>query len=127
MKLLLDTHTFLWWDNAPDRLSATALSALRDPANDLYLSAASAWEILIKSHLGKLTCRLPIADMIANQQSNGVKVLPVDIHHVLGIDGLPPIHKDPFDRLLAAQANVEGATFVTADPIFAQYPVRTLW
>jgi PIN domain nuclease of toxin-antitoxin system len=127
MKLLLDTHAFLWWDNAPDRLSATALSALRDPANDLYLSAASAWEILIKSRLGKLTLRLPIADMIANQQSNGVKVLPVDIHHVLGIDGLPPIHKDPFDRLLAAQANVEGATFVTADPIFTQYPVRTLW
>jgi PIN domain nuclease of toxin-antitoxin system len=127
MKLLLDTHTFLWWDNAPDRLSAGASAALSDPANDVCLSVASAWEILIKARLGKLTLRIPLADMVAQQQTNGLKVLPVDMRHVLAIEALPPIHKDPFDRLLVAQANVEDATFVSVDPIFAQYPVRTLW
>lgn len=127
MKLLLDTHTFIWWDSDPAQLSQLALAALRDPANTVWFSTASVWEMVIKSQLGKLTLRLPLSQIVAQQQTNGLQVLPVTLAHTLAVEGLPLVHKDPFDRLLAAQANVEGAEFVTADPIFAQYPVRVLW
>ena len=127
MKLLLDTHTFIWWDSDPARLSSVALAALRDPANRVWLSVVSVWEILIKAQLGKLSVRLPLPDIVAQQQANGLQVLPVTLPHSLALDGLPPIHKDPFDRLLIAQAVVEGAELVSADRVFSQYPVRLLW
>jgi PIN domain nuclease of toxin-antitoxin system len=85
------------------------------------------WEIVIKSHRGKLTLRQPLADIEAEQQANGLQVLSATLLHSLAVEGLPPIHKDPFDRLLAAQAIVEGAELVSADPIFSRYPVRLLW
>jgi PIN domain nuclease of toxin-antitoxin system len=81
----------------------------------------------IKMQLGKISFRKPLDQTIANQQSNGVNVLPVVIDHVLGLRNLPTIHRDPFDRLLAAQAIHEGAQLITADPVFKQYPVRLLW
>ncbi len=127
MRLLLDTHTLIGWDSDPGQLSAAALTALRDPANEVWLSAVSVWEMVIKAQLGKLSLRLPLADIVAQQQTNGLLVLPVRLPHVLGVEGLPPVHKDPFDRLLVAQANVEGAELVSADPVFAHYPVRVLW
>jgi len=127
MRLLLDTHTFIWWDSDPGRLSGLALSALRDPANAVWLSVGSVWEMVIKAQLGKLALRLPLADIVAQQQANGLQILPIALAHVLAIEGLPPVHKDPFDRLLIAQAIVEGAELVSADPVFAQYPVRLLW
>jgi PIN domain nuclease of toxin-antitoxin system len=127
MRLLLDTHTFVWWDSDPARLSAVALAALRDPANTVWLSVVSVWEILIKAQLGKLSVRLPLPDIVAQQQANGLQVLPVTLPHSLTLEGLPPIHKDPFDRLLIAQAIVEGAQLVSADHVFVQYPVRLLW
>jgi PIN domain nuclease of toxin-antitoxin system len=127
MKLLLDTHVFIWWDSDPAQLSQPALTALRDPANTIAFSVVSVWEMAIKRQLGKLILRLPLSQIVAHQQANGLQVLPVTLTHTLAVEGLPPVHKDPFDRLLAAQANVEGVDFVTADPIFAQYPVRVLW
>jgi PIN domain nuclease of toxin-antitoxin system len=127
MKLLLDTHTFIWWDSDPARLSAPALAALRDPTNTLWLSVVSIWEIVIKAQLGKLAVRLPLPDVVAQQQANGTQVLPVTLAHSLAIEGLPSIHKDPFDRLLVAQAIVEGAELVSADPVLSRYPVRLLW
>jgi PIN domain nuclease of toxin-antitoxin system len=127
MKLLLDTHAFIWWDSDPAQLSAPALAALRDPANEVWLSVASVWEMVIKAQLGKLTLRLPLADLVRQQQANGLQVLPVTLAHVLAVEGLPPIHKDPFDRILIAQANVEGAELVSADQLVRQYPVRVLW
>jgi len=127
MNLLLDTHTFMWWDSNPAKLSPRALIAIRDPANTKWFSVVSIWEIVIKSQLGKLALHLPLPQIIAQQQASGLQVLAVSLAHVLAVEGLPPIHKDPFDRLLAAQANVEAAEFVTADPIFARYPVRLLW
>jgi PIN domain nuclease of toxin-antitoxin system len=127
MKLLLDTHVFIWWDSDPAQLSQPALTALRDPANTIAFSVVSVWEMTIKRQLGKLILRLPLSQIVAHQQANGLQVLPVTLAHTLAVEGLPPVHKDPFDRLLAAQANVEGVDFVTADPIFAQYPVRVLW
>ena len=127
MRLLLDTHTFIWWDSDPARLSAVALAALRDPTNTVWLSVVSIWEILIKAQLGKLSVRLPLPDIVAQQQANGLRVLPVTLTHSLALEGLPSIHKDPFDRLLIAQAIVEGAELVSADHVFVQYPVRLLW
>ena len=127
MKLLLDTHAFIWWDSNPAQLSARALAALCDPANEVWLSVASVWEMVIKAQLGKLTLRVPLADIVNQQQGNGLRVLPVTLAHALGVDGLPPIHKDPFDRVLIAQANVEGAELVSADHVVRQYSVRILW
>jgi PIN domain nuclease of toxin-antitoxin system len=127
MKLLLDSHAFIWWDSDPGQLSAPALAALRDPANSVWFSVVSVWEIVIKAQLGKLALRLPLADITAQQQANGLQVLPVTLPHTLAVEGLPPVHKDPFDRLLAAQAIEEGAELVSADAIFRHYPVRLLW
>lgn len=127
MKLLLDTHTFIWWDSDPSQLSTAALAALRDPANEAWLSVASVWEMVIKAYLGKLVLRLPLADIVAHQQANGLQILSVTLAHALAVEGLPAVHKDPFDRLLIAQTNVEGAELVTADQIVRQYPVRVLW
>jgi PIN domain nuclease of toxin-antitoxin system len=127
MKLLLDTHTFIWCDSDPTRLSATAAAAIRDPANEVWVSVGTAWEMVIKAQIGKLALRLPLADIFAQLQTNRLQVLPITLAHTLAVEGLPPAHKDPFDRLLVAQANVEGANLVTADPIFGSYPVRVLW
>jgi PIN domain nuclease of toxin-antitoxin system len=126
MKLLLDTHAFIWWDSNPAQLSAAALTALRDSANTVLLSVVSVWEIIIKAHLGKLHHRLPIADLVMRQQANGLELLPVSVQHVLAVDGLPHIHKDPFDRLLISQAIVEGAELVSVDQTLARYPVRII-
>jgi PIN domain nuclease of toxin-antitoxin system len=127
MKGLLDTHTFIWWDSDPAKLSAKALAFLRDPANTVLLSVVSVWEILIKLQLGKLTLTTPLATIVAQQQANGIKILPVTLDHVLAVGNLPTPHKDPFDRLLVAQANVEGAVLLSADAIFSRYPVNVLW
>jgi PIN domain nuclease of toxin-antitoxin system len=128
VKLLLDTHRFIWWDSDPAKLSATALVLCSDPANELILSVTSVWEMQIKHQLGKLSLRLPLSDIVSHQQAtNGVIVMPILAAHVFALDGLPTPHKDPFDRLLVAQANSEGATLVSVDAIFAAYPVRTAW
>jgi PIN domain nuclease of toxin-antitoxin system len=127
MKLLLDTHAFIWWDSDPAQLSAPALAALRDPANEVWLSVASVWEMVIKAQLGKLTFRQPLADIVSQQQANGLRVLSVALAHALGVEALPAIHKDPFDRVLIVQANVEGCELISADPVVRQYPVRVLW
>lgn len=128
MKLLLDTHTFIWWDADPSRLSAAALSLCGDPANPLVLSVASLWEIQIKRQLGKLELRLPLAGIVAHQrETNGVIILPIVQAHVLALEDLPYHHRDPFDRLLVAQALVEGATLVSADPVLKSYSVEVRW
>lgn len=127
MKVLLDTHTFIWWDADPARLSSRASTVLRDPASTVLLSVVSIWEILIKSQLGKMSPRLPLAQIVAQQQANGVVLLPVTLDHVLEVERLPPAHKDPFDRLLIAQARIENAVVLSVDQIFSQYPVRVEW
>jgi len=127
MKLLLDPHTLIWWDSDPTQLSQPALAAIRDPTNTVWFSVVSVWEMVIKSQLGKLILHVPLSQIVAQQQANGLQVLSVTLAHVLAVEGLPPVHKDPFDRLLAAQAIVEEAELLTADAIFTQYPVRVLW
>ena len=128
MKLLLDTHTFIWWDSQPANLSGAATAALSDPSNSLILSTASVWEMAVKVDLGKLTLRLPLAQIVSHQQTtNGLVVLPVTLPHVLELERLPRPHRDPFDRMLIAQAISEGAILVSADPVFSSYPVHVLW
>ena len=128
MKLLLDTHAFIWWDSEPAKLSLQALAQCQDRANNLLLSVASVWEMQIKFQLGKLKLNLPLAEIIASQQQkNNIAVVPVELAHVLALQTLPPHHKDPFDRLLIAQANFEGATLLCNDPVFSKYDVHTLW
>jgi len=128
MKVLLDTHALLWMDADPARLSATASSLILDPNNALHISAASLWEIQIKSMLGRLTLRVPLAKIVReNELKNGLVVLPITPHHVYALDQLPNVHKDPFDRLIAAVARIEDATLLSADPVFRQYPVSVQW
>ena len=116
MKLLLDTHTFLWLASCPEKLSHTALAACEDPTNQLYLSVVSAWEIQIKRQLGRLQLDVPLDQMIQGQQSaNDLRILPVELHHVYTLDELPLHHNDPFDRLLIAQAKAEQAWLVSTD------------
>ena len=127
MRLLLDTHTLIWWDSDPGRLSSVALSAIREPANEILLSAVSVWEMVIKAQLNKMSLRLPLADMVAQQKANGLRILGVTVEHVLAVEGLPSIHKDPFDRLLAAQARLEQFHLVTSDPAFRGFGILLLW
>ncbi len=130
MKLLLDTHVFIWLDTAPEKLSTTAQRACLDRDNTLYLSVTSVWEMLIKQRLGKLTLDIPLEEMLNVQQEvNQLQILSIDLKHVLAIQALPLHHNDPFDRLLIAQANVESAQLVTADGQIGQYTdqVNVLW
>ncbi|HWP49701.1 MAG TPA: type II toxin-antitoxin system VapC family toxin [Candidatus Limnocylindrales bacterium] len=128
MKLLLDTHTFIWWDSEPSKLSPQALVLCQDRGNSVLLSVASVWEMQIKLQLDKLRLTLPLAEMIeSQQQTNNIEVLPITLTHVLTLGELPSHHKDPFDRLLIAQAKVEGAVLVSKDPIFAMYSIQVLW
>lgn len=128
MKLLFDTHTFIWWDSQPNNLSQTSLTLLQDRSNILLLSVISIWEMQIKLQLGKLTLSRSLLEIIENQQqTNQIELLSVNLAHVLELDKLPLVHKDPFDRLLITQANVENAALVSCDPIVAQYPVNVIW
>jgi len=127
MKGLLDTHVFIWWDSEPNKLSPSVAAFLNDPKNVVMTSVVSVWELLIKTQLGKVGLVLPVKTIVTQQAANGVHILPVTLEHVLAVESLPPVHKDPFDRLLAAQAMVEGAALLTADPIFGKYPVNVLW
>ena len=127
MKLLLDTHIFIWWADQPEKLSNAVLSALEDEANELLLSVASVWEMQIKIQLGKLKLRLPLKALVKNQQeTNDLTVSPVTLTHVLAVGDLPFHHKDPFDRLLIAQSTQEDLTLVTADSQFSAYSVKLL-
>ena len=128
MKLLLDTHAFIWWDVAPQQLGAQARAACFAPGNELVLSVASVWEMQIKVMLGKLTLRKPLRQLISDQvQQNGLIVAAILLEPVLRLDALPAHHKDPFDRLLVAQALAEGWPVVSHDPAIAQYPVTVIW
>ena len=124
MRILLDTHVFIWWDSEPDLLSQRAREFCEDPNNTLVLSVVSVWEMQIKRQIGKLDLRMPLNELIENQtRQNGVEILPVHLDHVLRLDKLPAIHKDPFDRLLIAQAKIEDIKILTSDRVFAEYDV----
>jgi len=122
VKLLLDTQILLWAAGQPDRLSAAARKLLNNPRNELLFSAASLWEIAIKSSLGRKDFSVEPRLLRRGLLDNGYTELPVTSEHAVGIDALPPVHKDPFDRLLLAQALSEGVILVTGDAQLARYP-----
>ncbi|MCB8823165.1 type II toxin-antitoxin system VapC family toxin [Microvirga rosea] len=128
MKLLLDTHLLLWTAGEPDKLSDEALRLIEAPDNELFFSAASLWEIAIKSSLGRSDFAVDARVLRRGLLDNGYSELPVVSEHAAAIIGLPAIHKDPFDRMLIAQAMIEGITLLTADAIVAQYtgPIRKI-
>ena len=128
MRLLLDTCTFLWIVGGAKELSLRAREAFADPANEVLLSAACAWEIAVKHRLGKLPLPAPPEDFVpAQRAAHGIEPLPVDEEAALHVAKLPDLHRDPFDRLLVAQALVGGLVVLTPDEPIRQYPVRTLW
>jgi len=128
MKLLLDTHTALWWVNEYEKLSVTAKAALRDDVHSLHISIVSAWEIAIKISLGKLP-RLNggICAFLARLENMPVTLHSVTARHVAMVEALPFIHRDPFDRLLVATAKADGMTILTADENIRKYDVSSVW
>ncbi|MDD5402924.1 MAG: type II toxin-antitoxin system VapC family toxin [Sulfuricella sp.] len=122
MKLLLDTHLLLWAAGSPEQLPAAARTLLEDSQNELLFSAASLWEIAIKRGLGRSDFKVDARLLRRGLLDNGYQELAVTSEHAVFIDSLPPLHKDPFDRMLVAQATVEGVILLTADALVAQYP-----
>jgi PIN domain nuclease of toxin-antitoxin system len=120
--LLLDTHVLLWAAGQPERLSATATSLLEDPANQLCFSPASLWEVVIKRSLGREDFRVDPRLLRRGLIDNGYLEVPITSEHALAVESLPDVHRDPFDRILIAQATVEGILLLTADAIVASYP-----
>ena len=121
MKLLLDTHLLLWAAGAPKRLPPTARKLINDPANELLYSAASIWEIVIKRALGREDFRVDPRALRRGLLENGYAELAISGEHVLAVDALPALHKDPFDRMLVAQSLAESVTLLTGDPQVARY------
>ncbi len=127
MKYLLDTCTVIWFDNEPDKLSPAVNNILMSSANEVMLSAAGVWELVIKVSTGKLKVSGSVQDLVARQQANHLRLLSITLDHLFRVPTLPTPHRDPFDRLLVAQALVEGAAVLTPDPLICQYPVPTVW
>lgn len=123
--LLLDTHLLLWAAGMPARLPAEARVLIEDPANALAFSAASLWEVVIKAGLGRDDFQVDARRLRRGLLEAGYREMAVSGEHVLAVGRLPPLHKDPFDRILIAQAETEGATLLTTDPMVAQYPGPT--
>jgi len=128
MRLILDTHVFLWWIIDSPQLSSRVRDVMRNQANELFLSVASAWEIAIKVNLGRL--RLPDRPdrFIPGQlMKNAIEPLPVEMSHALHVSRLPAIHRDPFDRIIIAQSILEKMDVVTRDADIAKYKIKTFW
>ena len=127
MRLLLDTHAFLWFVAGDAKVTRTARRAMEDEAAELYLSAATVWEMAIKSSLGRLTLPAPAAEYVGGRLQSGLRMLAIDWSHSAAVEALPFHHRDPFDRLLIAQAQAEQLAIVTSDPVFRRYGVRVIW
>ena len=127
MRLLLDTQALLWFLNGSERLQEAARNLILEEDNEVLVSAASLWEIAIKASVGKLELRRPFRELFPDQlSSNGIDVLPIMPEHLSGLVNLPFHHRDPFDRLIIAQAISEHLPIVTSDPTFQQYPVEVI-
>ncbi len=122
MKLLLDTHLLLWSAGQPDRLPEAALDLIEARDNELFFSSASLWEIVIKRGLGREDFKVDARLLRRGLLDNGYSEMPIASEHVVAVENLPAIHRDPFDRILVAQAQVEGITLLTADPVVGKYP-----
>jgi PIN domain nuclease of toxin-antitoxin system len=128
MRVLLDTHTFLWWVVDNPQLPKSARKIIADGKNEVFLSAASCWEVVIKAQLGKIELPGKADLFISNEMAkNAFQGLPIQTSHALNVYNLPNLHRDPFDRIIVSQAQLEGMPIVTSDPFISQYKVRVLW
>jgi PIN domain nuclease of toxin-antitoxin system len=128
MKYLLDTHTFLWWNMDDPQLSSNVKEIIGDGSNEIFLSAASAWDIAIKTARGRLTLPEDPAHYITNRISmHGFQALPVQIHHAVQVYKLPNHHADPFDRLLIAQSQIESMPLLSLDENIRKYDIEVVW
>jgi PIN domain nuclease of toxin-antitoxin system len=128
VRILLDTHTFLWWNEADPKLSKRASALLADSRNTLLLSTASALELVVKVQANKLNLPEPPSVYVPTRTAHyGIEILPVTLAHALAVEELPLLHRDPFDRLLIAQARVEQVPILTIDAEIQRYGVKTMW
>lgn len=128
MRILLDTHAFLWTALGSPQLSENATNLFLEDQNELYLSIASLWEMAIKSSLGKLTFQKPMESYVLDLlQENAIQLLPIDFRHVMRISSLPFHHRDPFDRLIVSQAIEEKIALLSCDVVFDAYGIDRLW
>jgi PIN domain nuclease of toxin-antitoxin system len=128
LRALLDTHVFLWWISDDPKLPERVREIIGDGGNELHFSAASCWEIAIKAQLGKLDLPRKPDIFISEQMAvNAVQGLPVYPSHALHVFNLPPLHRDPFDRIIVAQSLLEAMPVITSDRLIAQYKVKTIW
>jgi len=128
MRLLLDTHTLIWMASQDDKLSEKAKALILDTDNELFLSVASIWEMSIKASLGKLMLQQPIEQIITEQvQTNGLQLINIETTHALAVSTLPWHHRDPFDRLIMAQSQLENLTILGCDTAMDPYDIKRLW
>jgi PIN domain nuclease of toxin-antitoxin system len=128
MKVLLDTHAFIWWSTNDPQLSQTARDTIADPSNTILFSVVNAWEIIIKQGTGKLTLPEPATTYIPSRiAANQFVTMPVNLSHILQVASLPDLHRDPFDRLLIAQSQTEQIPIITIDRYVVQYPIDVIW
>jgi PIN domain nuclease of toxin-antitoxin system len=128
VRLLLDTQCWLWWFAQPEKLNGSVIAQIADEANDVWFSVASVWELGIKVSIGKLPIPEPIEDYVSTRMTQlGARSLEITVSHALRVAALPLHHRDPFDRMLIAQAQLENMTLVSADSMFNQYEVSLLW
>lgn len=128
MRLLLDTHAFLWWISDDPRLSERAIELISEPANVVFFSAVSGWEVVVKASLGRVELAEPPGDLIPREVArNAFEILPLHLRHALGVADLPQIHRDPFDRMLVAQAIAEELTLISKDSVMKRYPLNAEW
>lgn len=127
MRLLVDTQAFIWFTAGDTRLSRPARRAMEAPGAELYLSAASVWEMAIKARLGHLTLPKTVGEYVDEKVRAGLRILPVAAAHAAAVEGLPFHHRDPFDRIIAAQARAERWPVVSADELFEKYGVKRVW
>ena len=124
MRLLIDSHAFLWWSQASPALGGTAHGEISDPTNEVLISIAALWELTIKASSGKLNLPDDLVTMVVGQ---GFAVLSIGFPHLRRLAGLPQLHRDPFDRMMIAQALVEGIPIASGDPVFTAYGVPVVW
>ena len=128
MKLLLDTHVFLWLRNEPEKIPLHIMNLYEDMRSDAFLSMASIWEMQIKNQLGKLALDIPLNELIDQQcLKNGLQILAIETTHIYALKNLPAHHNDPFDRLIMTQAQTENLTLISADSVFKHYDVDCIW
>ena len=124
MQLLIDSHAFLWWSDASRTLGSAAHEAIADPANEVLVSVAALWELTIETSSGRLSLPADLETIVANQ---GFAVLSIEFLHLTRLAGLPRLHRDPFDRMMIAQALARGIPIATGDRVFAAYGVQVIW